>query len=169
MVMLASTIGGAPLAWLASLSGPESQSVLPAVNASLNGLAFVLLMIGYRQIRTGNQAAHARSMRLAFLVSAAFLACYLYYHLRVLPLQGGPTPYHGTGWRRGAYFVLLASHVILAAVNLPMVLRVLWLAHRERWESHRRWARWTFPIWVYVSITGVLVYWVLYHLNPIPA
>ena len=146
-----------------------SGSVLPLVNASLNGLAFVLLWMGYVQIKRGQREAHAWSMRAAFLVSAAFLACYLYYHLQVLPLQGGPTPYHGTGWKKAAYLVMLASHVILAAVNLPMVLRVLWLAHKERWEAHRSWARWTFPTWVYVSLTGVLVYLVLYQWNPLPA
>lgn len=146
-----------------------SGSVLPLVNASLNGLAFVLLLIGYWQIKRDQKEAHAHFMRAAFLVSAAFLVCYLYYHLRVLPLQGGPTPYHGTGWKRVAYLVMLASHIILAAINLPMVLRVLWLAHKERWEAHRRWARWTFPIWVYVSLTGVLVYLVLYQWNPLPA
>jgi uncharacterized membrane protein YozB (DUF420 family) len=105
-------------------------------------------------------------MRAAFAARAAFLASYLYYHFVVQPAAGGPTPYHGTGWRRPAYLLLLASHVVLAAVNLPMVLRTLWLAHRRRWDDHRRWARRTYPIWLYVSVTGVLVYVVLYHWNP---
>ncbi|MEZ6019814.1 MAG: DUF420 domain-containing protein [Planctomycetota bacterium] len=94
------------------------------------------------------------------------MAGYLYYHFKVLPLQNGPTPYNGTGLAKGLYLAMLASHVILAAINLPMVLRVFWLAHKENWVAHRRLARWTFPIWLYVSVTGVLVYLVLYRWNP---
>ena len=110
---------------------------------------------------------HARLMRAAFLVSAAFLACYLYYHFAVA--RGQPTRFHRTGLARTAYLALLLSHTLLAVVNLPMVLRTLWLAHRQDWERHRRLARWTFPIWLYVSVTGVLVYVVLYHFNAPPA
>ena len=94
---------------------------------------------------------------------------YLYYHFVVLPLQNGPTPYRGGGTAKVLYLVILATHVVLAAVNLPMVLRVLWLAHKGMWEKHRAWARWTFPIWLYVSVTGVLVYLILYQWNPVPA
>ena len=139
---------------------------LPAVNATLNGVAALLLVAGLLAIRGGRRELHRRLMLTAFAVSAAFLACYLYYHFVVT--GGQPTEFRGAGWSRSAYLTLLASHTVLAAVNLPMVLRTLWLAHRGRFESHRRLARWTFPIWLYVSVTGVAVYVVLYHLNPEP-
>lgn len=154
------------LARARALDEDAPRSILPRVNATLNGVAAVLLVVGLVAIRRGRRSLHAGLMRSAFVASAAFLACYLYYHLVVLPVSGGPTPYHGTGWRRPAYLAMLASHVVLAVVNLPMVLRTLWLAHRERWAAHRRWAHWTYPIWLYVSVTGVLVYAVLYHWNP---
>ena len=141
--------------------------VLPTVNASLNGLAGVLLVIGLLLVKSGRKEAHARVMGAATAVSAAFLGCYLYYHFAVVP-EVGHTPFHGKGAWRTAYFVLLVSHVVLAAVNLPMVLRTLWLAWRQRWEAHRRLARWTFPLWMYVSVTGVLVYLALYVWNPEP-
>ena len=137
---------------------------LPAVNASLNGVAAVLLLAGYSAVRAGRRELHRKLMLSAFVVSAAFLACYLYYHFAVA--AGKPTRFNGAGWSRGAYLTLLLSHTVLAAVNLPMVLRTLWLAHRERLAAHRRLARWTFPIWLYVSVTGVAVYVVLYHFNP---
>jgi protein SCO1/2/putative membrane protein len=147
----------------------QGPSNLPLVNASLNGIAFLFLCAGLVAIKRGRRAGHAALMRAAFVSSAAFLACYLYYHTVVLPATGGPTRYNGEGWRRTAYLAMLASHVVLAIVNLPMVLRTLWLAHKERWESHKRWARVTLPIWLYVSVTGVAVYLVLYHWNPAAA
>jgi len=137
---------------------------LPAVNATLNGVAAVLLLAGYSSIRAGRRELHRKLMLSAFVVSAAFLCCYLYYHFAVA--AGKPTRFNGTGWSRGAYLALLLSHTVLAAVNLPMVLRTLWLAHKGRLDAHRRLARWTFPIWLYVSVTGVAVYVVLYHFNP---
>jgi uncharacterized membrane protein YozB (DUF420 family) len=139
---------------------------LPAVNASLNATAAVLLVLGLAAIRSGRRERHAHLMKAAAVTSALFLACYLYYHLAIA--KGEPTRYHGTGFRRAAYLALLLSHTVLAVVNLPMVLRTLWLAHRERWELHKRWAKATFPIWLYVSVTGVLVYFVLYRFNPAP-
>ena len=139
---------------------------LPAVNATLNGMAAVLLMAGLLAIKSGQRELHKRLMLSAFAVSTAFLACYLYYHFAIA--RGQPTRFNATGLAKGAYLALLLSHTVLAVVNLPMVLRTLWLAHRQRWEAHRRLARWTFPIWLYVSVTGVLVYVVLYHLNPDP-
>jgi uncharacterized membrane protein YozB (DUF420 family) len=139
---------------------------LPAVNATLNGMAAVLLMAGLLAIKSGQRELHRRLMLSAFAVSTAFLACYLYYHFAIA--CGQPTRFNATGLAKGAYLALLLSHTVLAVVNLPMVLRTLWLAHRERWEAHRRLARWTFPIWLYVSVTGVLVYVVLYQLNPDP-
>lgn len=140
---------------------------LPAVNATLNALAALLLVLGWRAIRAGRRERHKRLMQAAFLVSSAFLACYLYYHFAIA--RGQPTRFHRTGAARTAYLALLLSHTVLAAVNLPMVLRTLWLASRADWPRHRRLARITFPIWLYVSITGVLVYVVLYHLNVAPA
>lgn len=140
---------------------------LPAVNAALNGTAAVLLVAGLAAIKAGARERHRALMISAFVVSVAFLACYLYYHFVVS--NGRPTRFNGGTWSRGAYLTLLLSHTVLAVVNLPLVLRTLWLAHRERFVAHRRIARWTFPIWLYVSVTGVLVYVVLYHLNPEPA
>ena len=137
---------------------------LPAVNAALNATAALLLVLGLRAIRRGDRERHRRIMWSALAVSAAFLACYLYYHFAVA--RGEPTRFRREGWPRAAYLALLLSHTVLALVNLPMVLRTFWLAHQERWAAHRRLARWTFPIWLYVSVTGVLVYVVLYHLNP---
>jgi uncharacterized membrane protein YozB (DUF420 family) len=139
---------------------------LPAVNATLNGLAAVLLVAGLMAIKAGRRERHKQLMLAAFAVSTAFLACYLYYHFAIA--KGHPTEFRGTGGAKAAYFTLLISHTVLAAVNLPMVLRTLWLAHRLRWDAHRRLARWTFPIWLYVSVTGVVVYVVLYHFNPDP-
>ena len=132
----------------------------------LNGLAFVLLSAGIVAIKRGHKEVHRLLMRAAFVASAAFLAFYLYYHFAVLPISGGPTRFNGEGAAKVLYLVMLLTHVVLAVVNLPMVLRTFWLAHREDWTRHKRLARWTFPIWMYVSVTGVLVYVVLYHLNP---
>ena len=137
---------------------------LPAVNASLNALATVFLLAGLVAIKRGARERHALLMRAAAIASAAFLACYLYYHFAIA--RGEPTRFHGTGWKRAAYLALLLSHTVLAVINLPMVLRTLWLAHKERWDAHRRLAKLTFPMWLYGSVTGVLVYVVLYHLNP---
>lgn len=139
--------------------------ILPAVNACMNATATVLLILGRRAIAKGQREVHAKFMFAAFAASTIFLAGYLTYHFVVIPEQG-TTPFNGTGLLKTAYLVMLASHVLLAMVNLPMVLRTFWLAHKERWESHKRWARWTYPIWLYVSVTGVLVYLVLYQWNP---
>ena len=131
----------------------------------MNGAATVLLVLGRRAIARGERELHARLMRGAFVFSVLFLIGYLTYHFIVIP-ERGTTPFNGTGALKIAYFVMLISHVLLAIINLPMVLRTFWLAHKERWDSHKRWARWTFPIWLYVSVTGVLVYFVLYQWNP---
>ncbi|MBL8861394.1 MAG: DUF420 domain-containing protein [Planctomycetes bacterium] len=143
----------------------DSAPVQPLVNAVLNGTASVLLLAGLVAIKRGQRELHAWIMRLATLVSAAFLASYLHYHFGTQK-ELGPTAFRGVGGWKVAYLVLLASHVVLAIVNLPMVLRVLWLAHMERWDAHQKLARVTFPIWLYVSITGVLVYLALYVWNP---
>ncbi len=137
-------------------------SALPTLNAFLNGVAALLLVLGLVAIKAGNKERHALLMRLAFAVSAAFLASYLYYHFVVIPSQGGPVRFSGSGVTRVAYLTLLLTHVLGAIINLPMVLRTFWLAHKERWEDHKWWAKRTLPLWLYVSVTGVLVYLVLY-------
>lgn len=132
-------------------------SDLPLINASLNALSGVLLLAGYICIRLGNKKAHARLMVSAFVVSSLFLGCYLTYHY-----LAGSTPYEGGGILRTVYFVILISHIILAAAVVPMALRTLYLAWRQRWEKHLWWGRRTFPVWMYVSVTGVIVYLMLY-------
>ena len=134
---------------------------LPTLNAFLNALSGILLLAGYAQIRKKNVLAHKRLMVSAFLVSILFLVSYLYYHYNV-----GSVPFTGQGWIRPVYFAILISHTVLAA-TVP-VLAVITLVHafRGQFDRHRRIARWTFPIWVYVSATGVLVYLLLYVLYP---
>lgn len=134
---------------------------LPAVNAGLNGMATVLLTVGYVCIRRKKMAAHRAAMLAAFAVSVAFLASYLTYHL-----QMAPTRFAGTGFIRPVYFAMLISHILLAMAIVPLVPITLALALRGRFERHRAWARWTFPIWYYVSVTGVLVYFLLYRWFP---
>jgi uncharacterized membrane protein YozB (DUF420 family)/cytochrome oxidase Cu insertion factor (SCO1/SenC/PrrC family) len=161
-------LAGRPYESAPSYSGStRPYSPLPLVNACLNGTAFVLLVLGLVAIKRGRRERHELMMKLAFAASAAFLVSYLYYH-GVVQRQYGPTKYNGAGVARTAYFVLLVTHVVLAVVNLPMVLRTFWLAHKEHWEQHRRLAKLTLPIWLYVSITGVIVYLVLYPFNPAP-
>lgn len=131
----------------------------PALNAGLNGTCAVLLMTGWALIRSGRREAHRWTMVAAFLCSAVFLACYLYYHFHV-----GSVRFQKTGPIRTVYFTILFTHTILAVAVLPVILRTLFLAAKERFDEHRRWARWAFPIWLYVSVTGVTVYWMLYRL-----
>ncbi|MBI4371578.1 MAG: DUF420 domain-containing protein [Elusimicrobia bacterium] len=134
-------------------------SSFPALNASLNAAAAVLLLAGWILIRAGRPRAHRAVMLAAFACSTLFLASYLYYHAHV-----GVTRFPGVGPIRAAYFALLASHTVLAITVPPLALRTLFLAWRGRFEEHRRWARRTFPVWLYVSITGVGVYWMLYRI-----
>jgi putative membrane protein len=134
---------------------------LPAVNAGLNAAATVLLTAGYVCIRRKRVAAHRAAMLAAVVVSAAFLATYLTYHL-----QAAPTRFAGTGFLRPVYFAMLISHILLAMAIVPLVPITVTLALRGRFERHRAWARWTFPIWYYVSVTGVLVYFFLYRWWP---
>jgi putative membrane protein len=135
---------------------------LPLLNACLNGTSGVLLLAGFAAIKAGRRGLHERLMLSALFVSAAFLVSYLYYHFVV----GSETRFRGTGGLRTAYLAMLATHVVLAAAVVPLALRTVYLARRERFDSHRRWARVTFPIWLYVSVTGVLVYFALYVWNP---
>ncbi len=148
--------------------GPIAGEDLPAFNAVCNSTATVLLLAGGIAIhrRTPRRVKwHAALMIAAFAASALFLAGYLTYHFGV-HAELGPTPFRREGAPKVAYLAMLLSHIVLAVVNLPMVLRTFWLAARRRWEAHRRLARWTYPIWLYVSVTGVLVYLALYHWNP---
>ena len=135
--------------------------VLPAVNAALNGLSFALILLAWRAIRRGDRARHRALMLSALSCSALFLAGYL---TRVV--LAGTHRFPGHGALRTAYLLLLGSHTLLAAVCLPLVLRTLWLALHDRFPEHRRIARFTFPIWSYVSVTGVAVYVLLYQVAP---
>ena len=130
-----------------------------ALNASLNGLSAVLLAGGYAAIRRGKIAVHKGFMISAFAVSTAFLISYLLYHYRV-----GHVVFEGHGWIRPVYFALLLSHTILAIVIVPMILITLRRAWLERFDRHRVIARWTLPLWMYVSVTGVIVYLMVYQI-----
>ena len=134
-------------------------AMLPTINASLNATSAILLLAGFCCIRLGHWRAHAGCMMSACVVSLAFLASYLYYHAHV-----GSVRFLGTGAARPLYFAVLISHTILAVVIVPLVIRTLILALRRRVAEHRAMARWTFPLWLYVAVTGVLVYWMLYHM-----
>ena len=136
-------------------------SQLPTLNALLNATAFVLLMLGWRAIRVGDRERHRTMMVAATSVSAAFLVSYLVYHFEV-----GSVKFTATGWIRPVYFFVLITHIVLAAVIVPLVLKTLYHALKEQLDRHRRWARWTWPIWMYVSVTGVVVYLMLYHWTP---
>jgi uncharacterized membrane protein YozB (DUF420 family) len=129
------------------------------LNASLNGTSAILLCTGYALIRRGHVIAHRRSMISAFCVSTAFLISYVIYHLRV-----GHVLFSGHGWIRPVYFALLISHVTLAVVIVPLAVITLSRALARRFDRHRRIARWTLPLWLYVSVTGVVVYVMLYQL-----
>lgn len=130
-----------------------------ALNASLNGVSAILLGAGYAAIRSGKRNVHKKLMISAFAVSCAFLASYLVYHYRV-----GHVAFRGQGIVRPFYFALLISHTTLAAVIVPMILITLRRAWLERFDRHKIIARWTLPLWMYVSVTGVIVYLMVYQL-----
>ncbi len=134
-------------------------SELPAVNATLNGLSGLLLVTGYVAIRGRRIGLHRALMLCAVGTSVLFLISYLVYHY-----QAGTTRFTGQGWVRSVYFAILISHTVLAAVILPLVLVTLYRALRDDFTRHRTIARWTFPLWLYVSVTGILVYLMLYQL-----
>ncbi len=133
--------------------------MLPTVNAALNATAAVLLVCGWLLIRSGRKRAHKRVMIAAFSVSTLFLVSYLAYHA-----TAGVTHFQGTGAIRTVYFAVLFSHTVLAAAVPPLAVLSLWRGLNGRFGSHKRVARWTLPIWLYVSITGVVVYAMLYRL-----
>ncbi len=134
---------------------------LPSVNAALNALAAVLLMVGWTLIKLRHERAHKLTMLSAFIVSIVFLTCYLVYHYQV-----GSVKFQGPAGVRAVYLVILVSHVALAATVPVLAGITIYLGLRDRRRKHRQLARWTFPIWLYVSVTGVIIYAMLYHLYP---
>ena len=129
----------------------------PAFNAVLNSTSAILLALGFIMIRRNDIMKHRLCMTAAFIVSSIFLVSYLDYHAHV-----GNVRYQGQGILRTIYFTILISHTILAIVIVPLILRTLYLAINNRFDEHRRWAKWTLPLWFYVSVTGVVVYEMLY-------
>lgn len=134
-------------------------SALPALNAFLNGTSALILTMGYVFIRRKQVTAHKTCMLTAFGVSSLFLISYVIYHY-----HSGSVPFEGTGFLRAVYFTILVSHIILAASIVPLALVTIYRAWSEQLGKHRRIARWTLPLWLYVSVTGVVVYWMLYQL-----
>jgi putative membrane protein len=136
---------------------------LPTFNAMLNATSGVLLVSAYVFVRRGRIAAHRRCMISAIFCSLVFLVSYVVYHVG---FKAGVTRFTGTGWVRPLYFTILISHTTLAVIIVPFVVVTLRRALRGSFDRHRKIARWTFPMWLYVSITGVIVYAMLYHLYP---
>ncbi len=156
-----STAAVAFLGWLLVLregggSGGADLSFMPAVNATLNATAATLLCFGLVAIRRGRRELHKRLMVSAFAASAVFLVGYVIYHY-----AHGDTPYTGEGAMRTVYFTVLITHVLLSIVMLPMILTTFYLAAKERFATHKKLARWTLPVWLYVSVTGVAIYFML--------
>jgi uncharacterized membrane protein YozB (DUF420 family) len=140
---------------------------LPAVNGSLNGLSTIFLTLGYIFIRRKNKNAHRNCMIAAFMTSILFLACYLTYHIYLgYVLHRGPTRFVDPAWFRPIYLAILFTHVPLAFLIVPLIFITLSRALRQRFDEHRKIARWTWPLWMYVSITGVLIYFLLYQIFP---
>ena len=138
-----------------------SISDLPAANACLNGLSAALLTMGYVFIRRKNRAAHRRCMLAAVVTSALFLVCYLVYHSKA-----GRTVFKDPQWCRPVYLAILLTHTVLAVLIVPLVLATLGSALQQRFDLHKKIARWTWPIWMYVSVTGVVIYFLLYRIFP---
>lgn len=144
-------------------------SFLPAVNASLNGLACVLLVVGYVLVRQRKLDAHRNVMLAAFATSGLFLVCYLAHYAWRASVKGGVhTAYHGQGVIRTVYYLMLLSHILLAMAVPVLAIVLIRLGLKKRFDLHRRIARYALPIWLYVSVTGVLIYFMLYHFNPAP-
>ncbi|HNC23679.1 MAG TPA: DUF420 domain-containing protein [Opitutaceae bacterium] len=137
---------------------------IPALNASLNGLATVLITLGFILIKTGRREAHRKVMTAAMVVSAVFLVGYVTHKALI---RGVHTPFGGEGAIRTVYYVMLASHIVLAMAIAYLVPRTFLFAIKGDYERHKAWAKWTFPIWYYVSVTGVLVYFFLYQWWPV--
>jgi uncharacterized membrane protein YozB (DUF420 family) len=133
--------------------------ILPTINAAFNAASAILIVIGLMLIRRGHRQAHKRMMLAAIVTSSLFLIGYLLYHAQV-----GSVRFTAQGWPRPLYFFILTTHTVLAAAVVPLVLVTLIRALRGRFERHRASARWTYPVWLYVSVTGVVIYLMLYHL-----
>ena len=131
-----------------------------ALNATLNGTSAILLAAGYAAIRSGKRELHKKLMISAFAVSCVFLISYVIYHLRIHQV----IHFQGQGWIRPVYFALLLSHTILAVVIVPLIIITLRRAWAEKFDKHRAIARWTLPLWFYVSVTGVIVYFMVYQI-----
>ena len=149
------------LVWLIYFKAPAAAQVawvsnLSAVNAALNSLSTVFLLLGFREIRARNFAKHMRFMIAAFITSALFLVSYIVYHHFV-----GDTPFTGQGFIRPVYFSILISHIVLSIFVLPLVLSSFLFAFSGKFSTHRKVSKWTFPIWLYVSVTGVMVFFML--------
>ena len=149
------------LVWLIYFKAPAATEVawvtnLSAVNAALNSLSTVFLLLGFREIRARNFAKHMRFMISAFITSALFLVSYIVYHHFV-----GDTPFTGQGFIRPVYFFILISHIVLSIFVVPLVLSSFFFAFSGNFATHRKISTWTFPIWLYVSVTGVLVFFML--------
>ncbi len=141
-------------------TAPGHPGILPTVNAVLNAGAAAFLVAGYVFVRRKNIPAHRRSMLTAFALSTLFLLGYVAHHAQV-----GDVKYHGTGILRSVYFAVLIPHIVLAAVVVPMALLTIYRGWTQRIKQHRKVARWTLPVWLFVSVSGVVVYWMLYHLG----
>jgi uncharacterized membrane protein YozB (DUF420 family) len=154
--------GALPCPGIFPTIAPVTKETLAAIDATLNGISAVLLVLGYLMIRRGKYRPHAYFMIAALVTSAAFLCFYLYSQYMFKERSSGldPSPL------RTFYYILLASHVLLAMGMLPPIFMTVLRAYQRRWEKHRKIARPTFWIWLYVSVTGVMVYWMLYHLFP---
>jgi uncharacterized membrane protein YozB (DUF420 family) len=140
---------------------------LPLLNAGLNGLATALLLAGYVFIKRGNRVAHRNCMIGALLTSAVFLACYLTYHYKMKQVYGeAHTRFVDPAWFRPIYLGILLTHLVGAMAIVPLVLLTTVRAWRERFDAHKRIARWTWPVWMYVSVTGVVIYLLLYQIFP---
>ena len=137
-----------------------SVADLPALNATLNGVAACFLAAGYVAVRSGRRDVHRACMLAALTASALFLVSYVIYHA-----NAGSRPFPGTGPARAVYFAILITHVVLAAAIVPMVMITVARALRGRFDRHARIARWTLPLWLYVSVTGVVIYWMLYRMR----
>ena len=149
------------LVWLIYFKAPAAAQVawvsnLSAVNAALNSLSTVFLLLGFREIRARNFAKHMRFMIAAFITSALFLVSYIVYHHFV-----GDTPFTGQGFIRPVYFFILISHIVLSIFVVPLVLSSFLFAFSGKFSTHRKVSKWTFPIWLYVSVTGVMVFFML--------
>ena len=138
-----------------------TSTFFPALNAGLNAVAALLLLLGFVLIKKGHRETHKKVMTAAFVVSALFLTSYLYYHFNY-----SANRFAGEGLIRALYFAMLISHIILAVAMVPFILRLLFLGYKDRNVEHARLGRKVWPVWMYTSVTGVLIYWMLYHAYP---